>query len=73
MRGGVRELACTVLGLGDEEEGLPALLAHILLVLEQVLHDFFELFLEGICLSLQQLVALLGGFDLLLVQLQVPT
>ena len=69
----IRKLACCVLGFGHEEEGLPTLLTHFFLAFEEVLHDFLELLLEGICLALKQFVAFLGSCDFLLEQLQIPT
>ncbi len=66
------ELSGGVLGLCDEEEGFLALLSHLLLALQQVLHDLLELLLQGVSLALQQFVALLRSCDFLLVQLHVP-
>lgn len=66
------ELTCRIFGLGHEKESFFALLSHLLLALEQILHDLLELLLQGISLPLQQLVPFLGCSYFLLVQLHVP-
>ena len=68
----VLELPRSILGLSHQEECLFAELSHSLLALEQSFHDLLELFLQGICLSLEQLVTLPGGCYFLLEELHVP-
>ena len=66
------ELSCTILGFCHQEESLLAFFAHILLAINEILHDLLEFLLEGISLPLQQIVPLPRSCDLLFVQLQVP-
>jgi hypothetical protein len=52
----VLKLSCGVLGFSHEKEGLFAFLSHFLFAVEEILHDFLELFLESISFSLEKFV-----------------